>query len=149
MLQTKDHPIKTIMNLNCLLRRAMEQEMEEFKLSSIQSRILGFLWYKRNHHEKAFQKELEAEFKIRRSSVCSVVQCLEKRGLLERRSVSTDARQKELVLTDEGMKIQSEVINRLEQMESKMNGWLTPEERSCWIRCVNKIETGLKEAEYD
>ena len=56
MLQTEDHPIKTIMDLSCLLRRAMEQEMEEFKLSSIQSRILGFLWYKRNHHEKAFQK---------------------------------------------------------------------------------------------
>ena len=40
MLQTEDHPIKTIMDLSCLLRRAMEQEMEEFKLSSIQSRII-------------------------------------------------------------------------------------------------------------
>ena len=115
----------------------------------MQSRVLGYLWWKAWKKEPAFQKELEAEFKIRRSSVCSVVQCLEKRGLLERRSVSTDARQKELVLTDEGMKIQSEVINRLEQMESKMNGWLTPEERSWWIRCINKLETGLKEAEYD
>ena len=83
MLQTEDHPIKTIMDLSCLLRRAMEQEMEEFKLSSIQSRILGFLWYKRNHHEKAFQKELESEFKIRRSSVTSVIQGLEKHGLVE------------------------------------------------------------------
>ena len=26
MLQTEDHPIKTIMDLSCLLRRAMEQE---------------------------------------------------------------------------------------------------------------------------
>ena len=100
MLQTEDHPIKTIMDLSCLLRRSMEQEMEEFKLSSIQSRILGFLWYKRNHHEKAFQKELESEFKIRRSYVNSVIQGLEKHGLVERMSVSTDARQKELVLTE-------------------------------------------------
>ena len=114
--------------------------MADLEISSVQSRVLGYLWWKAWKKEPAFQKELEAEFKIRRSSVCSVVQCLEKRGLLERRSVSTDARQKELVLTDEGMKIQSEVINRLEQMESKMNGW---------IRCINKLETGLKEAEYD
>ena len=114
----------------------------------MQSRVLGYLWWKAWKKEPAFQKELEAEFKIRRSSVCSVVQCLEKRGLLERRSVSTDARQKELVLTDEGMKIQSEVINRLEQMESKMNGWLTPEERSWWIRCINRMETGLKRGRY-
>ena len=43
----------------------------------------------------------------------------------------------------------SGVLDRLEQMESKMNGWLTPEEQSWWIRCINKLETGLKEAEYD
>ena len=29
MLQTEDHPIKTIMDLSCLLRRAMEQEILE------------------------------------------------------------------------------------------------------------------------
>ena len=129
--------------------KAMEQEMEEFKLSSIQSRILGFLWYKRNHHEKAFQKELESEFKIRRSSVTSVIQGLEKHGLVERRSVSTDARQKELVLTEEGVRVQRQVIERIEEMEKRVNGWLSPEEREWWLRCVNKIETGLKEAEYD
>ncbi len=149
MLQIEDHPIKTIMDLSCLMRRAMEQEMEEFKLSSIQSRILGFLWFKRQHYEKAFQKELESEFKIRRSSVTSVIQSLEKRGYIERRSVSTDARQKELVLTEEGMQIQRQVIARLEEMEKRVNGWLNPEEREWWIHCVNKIETGLKEAEYD
>ena len=93
MLQIEDHPIKTIMDLSCLMRRAMEQEMEEFKLSAIQSRILWYLWYKRTRQEKTFQKELETEFKIRRSSVTSVIQGLEKHGLVERRSVSTDARQ--------------------------------------------------------
>ena len=148
-MEMENHPMKAIMDLSHLVRRATEQQMADLEISSVQSRVLGYLWWKAWKKEPAFQKELEAEFKIRRSSVCSVVQCLEKRGLLERRSVSTDARQKELVLTDEGMKIQSEVINRLEQMESKMNGWLTPEEQSWWIRCINKLETGLKEAEYD
>ena len=97
----------------------------------------------------AFQKELESEFKIRRSSVTSVIQGLEKHGLVERRSVSTDARQKELVLTEEGVRVQRQVIERIEEMEKRVNGWLSPEEREWWLRCVNKIETGLKEAEYD
>ena len=149
MLQIEDHPIKTIMDLACLMRRALEQEMEEFKLSSIQSRILGFLWYKRSRNEKAFQKELESEFKIRKSSVTSVIQSLEKHGYIERRSVSTDARQKELVLTEDGIRVQRQVIDRFEEMEKRVNGWLSPEEREWWTRCVNKIETGLKEAEYD
>ena len=96
----ENHPIKAIMDLSHLVRRATEQQMADLEISSVQSRVLGYLWWKAWKKEPAFQKELEAEFKIRRSSVCSVVQCLEKRGLLERRSVSTDARQKELVLTD-------------------------------------------------
>ena len=29
LTRQNDHPIKTIMDLSCLLRRAMEQEMEE------------------------------------------------------------------------------------------------------------------------
>lgn len=148
-MQIEDHPIKTIMDLACLMRRAMEQEVEEFKLSSIQSRILGFLWFKQQRHEQTFQKELESEFKIRKSSVTSVIQSLEKHGYIERRSVSTDARQKELVLTAEGFQIQMQVANRLEELEKRVNGWLSPEEREWWTRCVNKIETGLKEAEYD
>ena len=126
-MEMENHPIKAIMDLSHLVRRATEQQMADLEISSVQSRVLGYLWWKAWKKEPAFQK----------------------RGLLERRSVSTDARQKELVLTDEGMKIQSEVINRLEQMESRMNGWLTPEEREWWIRCINKMEAGLKEAEYD
>ena len=93
-MEMENHPIKAIMDLSHLVRRATERQMADLEISSVQSRVLGYLWWKAWKKEPAFQKELEAEFKIRRSSVCSVVQCLEKRGLLERRSVSTDARQK-------------------------------------------------------
>ena len=148
-MRREDHPIKAVMDLSCLLRRAMEQEMEDFKMSSIQSRILGYLWFRQKRKEHVFQKELEAEFKIRKSSVTSVIQSLEKRGYIERKSVSTDARQKELVLTEEGIRVQGLVIGRLEAMEQRVNGWLSPEEWEWWIRCVNKIETRLKEADYD
>ena len=78
----ENHPIKAIMDLSHLVRRATEQQMADLEISSVQSRVLGYLWWKAWKKEPAFQKELEAEFKIRRSSVCSVVQCLEKRGLL-------------------------------------------------------------------
>ena len=49
----------------------------------------------------------------------------------------------------EGVRVQRQVIERIEEMEKRVNGWLSPEEREWWLRCVNKIETGLKEAEYD
>ena len=52
-------------------------------------------------------------------------------------------------MTEEGGRVQGRVIERIEEMEKRVNGWLSPEEREWWLRCVNKIETGLKEAEYD
>ena len=87
--------------------------------------------------------DIAAQDVYKRQSVTSVIQGLEKHGLVERRSVSTDARQKELVLTEEGVRVQRQVIERIEEMEKRVNGWLSPEEREWWLRCVNKIETCL------
>lgn len=148
-MKMDDHPIKMLMDLSCLMRRAMEQEMEDVKLTSIQIRMLGYLWKRRKQGDPVLQKELESEFKIRKSSVTSVLQSLERHGYVMRKSVRTDARQKELVLTEEGIRMQRTVFERMEQMEQRVNGWLSEEEREWWCRCVNKIETGLKEAEYD
>ena len=148
-MRIEDHPMKMIMNLSNLIRRAMEQEMIDLELTSIQSRVLGFLWWRKWEKKPVFQRELEEELKIRRSSVTSVVQCLEKKGLLERKSVSQDARQKELVLTDKGMCMQSQVIDRLDAMEKKILGWMTDEEWRWMVHCVQKLENGLKEADYD
>ena len=63
----ENHPIKAIMDLSHLVRRATEQQMADLEISSVQSRVLGYLWWKAWKKEPAFQKELEAEFKIRRS----------------------------------------------------------------------------------
>ena len=62
---------------------------------------------------------------------------------------ATEQQMADLEISSYQMTQVHDCLNRLEQMESKMNGWLTPEERSWWIRCINKLETGLKEAEYD
>ena len=60
-----------------------------------------------------------------------------------------DARQKELVLTEQGIAVQESVIRRLDEMEELVDKSLTPEERRLWFSCIRKIETRLKEAEYD
>ncbi|MDO4261410.1 MAG: helix-turn-helix domain-containing protein [Eubacteriales bacterium] len=143
------HPIRIILNLSHLMRRAMEQEMTDLELSSAQCRVLGYLWCRADKEKPVFQRELEAEMKIRRSSVTSVVQLLEKKGLLERRSARADARQKELVLTQTGIEVQRKVIGRMDDMEQRLNGCLTEEEKEWWFRCAAKLERGLKEAEYD
>lgn len=143
------HPVKAVMDLNCIFHRVIGREMADLGLTSIQSRMLGYLYFQSAKGQKVLQRELEEEFKIRKSSVTSVLQMLEKKGLVERVSVRGDARLKELLLTGQGVVVQEEVIRRLDALDERVNVCLTPEERRMFFGCVHKIETRLKEAEYD
>ncbi len=142
-------PMKYIMDSSCIIHREIERQMADLNLSSIQSRILGYLYFQAKQSRQVFQRELEEEFKIRKSSVTSVLQGLEKRGLVRRVGVPGDGRQKELILTEQGILVQETVIGRLNALEEKVNGVLSPEEQQEFIACMKKMETRLKEAEYD
>ncbi len=143
------HPVKAVMDLSCIFHRVIEKQMADLSLSSIQSRMLGYLYFQSGQGKKVFQRELEEEFKIRKSSVTSVLQILEKKGLVQRASVRGDARQKQLLLTEEGISVQKKVLERLNALDQKINNSLTKEEQKLFLLCIQKIETKMKEAEYD
>lgn len=145
----ENYPMRSMVNLSRIWHRVIESQMSDLGLSSIQSRLIGYLYCQRQRGKNVFQKELEEEFKIRKSSITSVIQILEKKGVVRRVPVSGDARQKELVLTEEGIILQETVIERLDRLEAIVNDTMTLEERKVWISCIRKIETRLKEAEYD
>lgn len=148
-MDTEDYPMRAVANLTCVWHRIIEKKMSDLGLSSIQSRILGYLYFQFCQGEKVLQRELEEEFKIRKSSVTSVIQILEKKGLIRRVGVPGDARKKELILTEDGILVQRTVIERLETLENMVNEVLSPEERKLWHSCIRKIETRLEETEYD
>lgn len=63
-------------------------------------RVLGFVKKHSLHGEMIFQKDIEREFKIKGSSVTSVLNNLEKNGYILRKSVERDKRLKQIVLTE-------------------------------------------------
>ena len=148
-MQEENYPMKARMNLNCIWHRVIENSMADLGLTSIQSRMLGYLYFQLQNGKQVFQKELEEEFRIRKSSVTSVIQMLEKKGLVRRAGVTGDARRKELMLTEQGIAVQETVMERLDALEGLVNEALSPKEKQIWLSCIRKIETRLKEAEYD
>lgn len=148
-MRNENYPMRELANLNRVWHRILESRMSDLGLSSIQSRMLGYLYFRSQCGKKVFQRELGEEFKIRKSSVTSVIQILEKKGLVRRTGVPSDARQKELVLTEQGIAAQETVLERLNQLETMVNEILTDEERRNWFACIRKIETRLEEAEND
>ena len=77
---------------------------EKAGINRMQGWIIGYLY--RHSEEAVFQKDLEAEFQMARSTASGILQAMEKKGLITREPIPRDARLKRLVLTEKGMEFQ-------------------------------------------
>ena len=75
-------PIKCILDVSKNIRYFFDLAMAENGLTSIQTRILGHLRHAQKENKDVFQRDIEEVFRIKRSSVTSVLQTLEKKGLI-------------------------------------------------------------------
>ena len=139
----KEHggaPVKCILDVSKNIRYYLDIAMAENGLTSIQSRILGHLRHAGENGVDVFQKDIEEVFRIKRSSVTSVLQTLEKKGLLVRESIPEDARVKKLCLTEKAKRMQVHTYYELGNMEQEMRSLFTEEEFYCFLDYMNRID---------
>ena len=136
------HELRTLDNMMSrnLMAAARERGVDE--LTAMHGWILGYLC--RNEHKDIFQKDIEAEFKICRSTVTNILQLMERKGYIERRSVPQDARLKQLVLTEEGICFHEKTMLCFHQTDDYVAGLLTEEENAELLRLLNKLREALK-----
>ena len=104
--------------------------------------IIGYLY--RHRDAAVFQRDNEREFSITRSTVTNILQLMEREGYIERRSVPQDARLKQLVLTEEGIRFHENTIRAFHQTDDYVAGLLTEEENTELLRLLNKLRDALK-----
>lgn len=128
------------------IRRKVEKDLTNgsIKVPITQSRIIGFL-YKESFKRDIFQKDIEEEFEIRRSSVTNVLQLMEKNGYIKRISVAEDARLKKIMLTDKGLEIQQAIVEVLEEVENSLRATYSEEELSKLLYLLDKLSHTLGE----
>lgn len=113
------------------------------KLTGMQGRLIGYLCH--NGEKEIFQRDIEAEFSIRRSTATNILQTMEKHGLIKRAPVEYDARLKRILPTDIAVtrhKIFEEEINRVENQV--LNG-ITKKEADTLLSILDKIKNNLGE----
>lgn len=89
--------------------------------------MLGYLYHRRD--KEVFQKDMEADFHMAKSSVTAALQGLEKNGYIRREPVERDARLKKIVVTERGIQLHDSIKQSIEDMERKLAADLTPEQR--------------------
>ena len=104
--------------------------------------IMEYLY--RHSETPVFQRDIEREFSITRSTVTNILQLMERKGYIQRQSVPQDARLKRLILTEEGGRVHEKTMLSLHQTDEFVAGLLTEEENAELLRLLNKLRKGLE-----
>ena len=136
-IKTLDKMIgRAVMNIS--LKNGMDQ------VTVMHGWIIGYLY--KNQDRDVYQKDLETEFQITRSTVTSILKLMEKKGYIERVSVEKDARLKKLVLTEKAKKIQRQnFIDMHNTLEKQITRDISPEEMVVFRKVLHKMKRNLKD----
>ena len=124
---------------HCFEHNANAQGMDD--ISIVHGHILGFL--ARHAGEDVFQKDIEAEFRISRSTVTSIMQVMEKNELIERFPVAYDSRLKKVCLTPHGLEMHKLSVAVINETEKQTCRDLSAEELQKFFEIAKRIEQNL------
>lgn len=128
--------------INQELRHMYDAAFAENGVTGTQAVILYYI-YSESRDGIVYQRDIEAEFKIRRSSVTSVLQGLERNGFICRESVKEDSRLKKLVPTGQAAELSERLEKEITAINRKLLKDLDPNEITCLNSLLNRIMDGL------
>lgn len=136
------HDIKAISHLmqRQMFKLAMDYGID--KVTIMHGWIMGYL--SNNGDKDIYQRDIESNFAISRSTVTSILKTMEKNGYIKRESVDCDARLKKLTLTQKGRETDAVIKKAIEQNEERLNSLLTDDERREFTRLARKLRKGLE-----
>ena len=110
---------------------------EKYGLTGGECAIMGYLF--ENMDKPLYQKDIEEEFNIRRSSATRTLQAMEKKGIIVRRSEPHDGRLKKLVLTSRAVEIGRGVGDMIDEAEKRLLRGISDKELSVFLDMCDRI----------
>ena len=110
-------------------------------ITGVNIRIINFL--ADNSKRDIFQRDIEEEFSVRRSTVSKVLSLMEEKNLIRRETVSGDARLKKLALTEHGYEVHRITTKDAAKMESRLLNGLSEEDQRKLFELLRKMDQNL------
>lgn len=104
--------------------------------------LIGFLYD--NRDQDIFQRDLQKQFAVRRSSMTGILQSMERDGMIIRHPVPWDARLKKIVLTEKAVQRHEKFRQAIAEIEAKLSAGLTAEEKATFIALCEKIAKAIR-----
>ena len=112
------HDVGRLINtLSHQLKRQMcVQEEEDSLTTNMQRLVLHYILFQSLQRD-IYQKDVEKEFQIRRSTATGTLQILEKNGFITREPVKQDARLKKLMPTEKAKAVRQHILDNIRYVE--------------------------------
>lgn len=112
------------------------------KVTVMHGWIIGYLSH--NINTDIYQKDIESEFAISRSTVTNILKLMEKKGYITRTSVESDARLKKISLTDKGKQTGAILQKAVDENEKVFDKLLDEDEKKSFLLLIKKLRYGLE-----
>lgn len=105
--------------------------------------IMGYLYH--NQSREIYQKTIESDFNIRRSTVTTILQLMEKKGYIRREAVEGDARLKRIVLTEQGTEIAVRTDSMIDDMERNLIEGIDERKLEIFFEVAERLMTNMNQ----
>ena len=99
--------------------------------------VIGYLYDNRDND--VYQRDLETQFSIRRSTATVILQLMEKNELILREPVESDARLKKLVLTEKALDIHKMVEEDRKRTEEQLTKDIDAQELAIFRKALKQM----------
>lgn len=133
------HLVKIVSNQ---LSRKINKFAKQFGLTGVQIQIIDYL----NHlpqNQFVYQKDIEREFNIRRSTATSVLQKMEENQLIMRNVSPSDSRIKIISALPKAEEIQPQISEFLAATNTELLNSISTFQRRGFLKALDKISTEL------
>lgn len=148
-MEGKEHRVGfEIRRLDHMMSRNLEMKVKDFGIDEItlmHGWIIRYLYEMRNRD--VFQKDIEKQFSIGRSTVTNIIQMMEKKGYIRREFVEHDARLKKVILTEKGIKSHETIEKMINILNRKMLEGIGEDELQVFLRVIEKIRANIESEE--
>ena len=108
----------------------------------MQNRILNFILL-HTLEKPLYQKDIEKEFNIRKSTATEILKLMEKNGFICRECSPKDARLKEIIPTKKALAMRQNVMENIRVTEAKLRQGVSEEDYETFMRVLKKMSDNL------
>ena len=115
------------------------------EITNTQNMILNFIYDTNELGRVVYQKDIEDFFEIRRSTVCEILNVMEKNQLIKRTLSKLDSRSKEISLEEKGREFLLKFRSKRKMLEQATTKNISKDEIETFCLVLEKVRKNLEE----